>query len=261
MDYKNRIEQVLERIELAAQRVGRRSSDIKLMAVSKLHSAEAVIEVSKALNALGRPALFGENYVQEFATKAPQIKDGLSALAGELTHPLGWEIHFIGHLQSNKAARAVELFDVIQSIDRLSLISAVASAARKVGKRQKMMLQINISQDPQKGGISEGELQQALDKVLSCDSDIELTGLMTITAHYETAEEARNDFKGMFRLAQVVRKQLPNLGAIPFLSRENADHSGHFELSMGMSQDLEVAIEEGATLVRVGTDIFGSRNP
>lgn len=255
MDYLNRIERVLERIELAAQRVGRNSADIKLMAVSKLHTADAVVKVANALNALGRPALFGENYVQEFFGKFPEIRAILAGTSGGLEIPRGWEVHFIGHLQSNKAARAVELFDVIQSVDRASLITSIANAAKKARKLQKIMLQINISDDPQKGGLREGELQQVLDILAKFKSELMLVGLMTITAQYDHAEMARGDFKNMFKIAEALRDSF----LVKSDNREMVNQRS-FELSMGMSQDLEVAIEEGATLVRVGTDIFGPRS-
>jgi len=254
MEYLGRVEQVVERIELATQRVGRSSSDIKLMAVSKLHNPDAMIQVANALNSLGRPALMGENYVQEFAAKCPEIREKLLDSGGGLEILQGWEVHFIGQLQSNKAARAVELFDVIQSVDRPSLIATIAKAAKSFRKTQKIMLQINISQDPQKGGMMEGDLQQVLDTLAAFEEQLELVVVMTITAQYNEAEMARNDFKNMARIAESIRNSLGLATKSDWLPNKV------FELRMGMSQDLEVAIEEGATLVRVGTDIFGSRN-
>ena len=235
MDTKDRLQVVLEGISRAALRAGRDPNSIKLVAVSKTQSESAMRELALALNEAGRSIIFGENYVQEFKKKAAEFSNA--------------EVHFIGSLQRNKAKDAVKLFSCIQSVDSFELAEAVNREAGKISKIQDILLQINISNDSAKGGIPSSETLLLAKKVVTELKNIRLLGLMTITKFYEEAELAREDFRALKKLSrileddEIVSKNCP----VPLA------------LSMGMSSDYEVAIEEGATIVRVGSAIFGER--
>jgi pyridoxal phosphate enzyme (YggS family) len=208
-------------MQKAAERSGRGSSEIVLVAVSKKFSADRIRE---AYGAGLRE--FGENYVQEFAEKRPQLED--------LT---GARFHLIGHLQSNKAAQACELFEVIQTADSTRLLKRLERAAAERGSPTEVLLEIKLSDEEAKSGAEPSELPELMKTARGC-SGIRVTGLMTMPPWSEDAEQSRPYFR---RLAQLGREYgLPGL-------------------SMGMSNDFEVAIEEGATVVRVGTALFGGR--
>jgi hypothetical protein len=211
------LRQVRERIARAARRVGRRPEEITLVAVTKVFPASAIREAYE----LGVRD-FGENYVQEFESKYPEV----SGLAGV-------RFHFVGHLQSNKARRAAELFHVIQTVDTAKL----ARRLNEAGRRMPVMIEVKLSEEGSKSGASPEELPALVDALRGCEH-LELRGLMTMPPWSDDAEESRPFFARLRRLAQEVG--LPGL-------------------SMGMSHDLEVAIEEGATCVRVGTALFGPR--
>lgn len=170
--------------------------------------------------------IFGENYVQEFADKKPQLSDLLDA-----------RFHLIGHLQSNKARLACELFDAVQTVDSAKLLNRLNLAAGELGKRLDVLLEIKLSEEESKAGADAAGLSEILTAAKSC-SHIDVLGLMTMPPWSEDAETARPYFR-----------RLAKLGA----------ECGLKQLSMGMSNDLEVAIEEGATMVRVGTALFGPR--
>ena len=191
------------------------------MAVSKKFSSE---HLRVAYNAGLRT--FGENYVQEFADKKPQLSD----LAGV-------EFHLIGHLQSNKARVACELFDVVQTVDSTKLLKRLNSAASEAGKKLEILIEIKLSGEETKAGTDAGSLPEILAAAKDC-AHLTVTGLMTMPPWSQDAETARPYFR---RLASA------------------AAQFGLKQLSMGMSNDLEVAIEEGATMVRVGTALFGPR--
>jgi pyridoxal phosphate enzyme (YggS family) len=222
---------VLERIEAAALRAGRTPSEITLMAVSKTFPAR---DIREAYDAGQR--LFGENRVQEFAEKAADSR----ALAGA-------EFHLIGHLQSNKSARAVELFDAIDSVDSLRLAERLNDAAAKSGKRLPILIEINVGGEQQKAGIA--PRSNALEELLQAAPRLEhlqIRGLMTIPPFAEDPEQSRPFFRVLRELRDVLaQRHLPRveLGV----------------LSMGMSHDYEVAVEEGSTCVRIGSAIFGER--
>jgi len=214
-----RLEDVRGRIARAA-RLARRSPDhVTLIAVSKTHPAEAIVPLIEA----GQRA-FGENRVQEAQSKWLQLRE---------RHP-GVELHLIGQLQSNKAEDAVALFDAIHSVDRTSLVTALAKGMDKTGRRPACFLQVNIGDEPQKGGCPVGELPAL---VAACrDADLPLSGLMCIPpAELEPA---------------------PYFALLAELARRH-DVTG---LSMGMSSDYETAVTIGATHVRVGTALFGERS-
>ncbi len=203
------------------ERCGRKRSDITLVAVSKKFSAEYI---QVAFHAGLRE--FGENYVQEFADKRPG-----------LDQPDGTRFHLIGHLQSNKARSACELFDVIETADSAKLLQRLDACAVEQSKKLEILLEVKLSQEESKTGASPNEVPNLLAAAEECRR-IRVTGLMTVPPWSEDAEISRPYFKQLADLARV---------------------NGLRQLSMGMSNDFEVAIEEGATIIRVGTALFGPR--
>jgi PLP dependent protein len=214
---EKRLEKVRERIARAGERVRRDPSQILLLAVTKVFPA-AVIREAYALGLRE----FGENYVQEFEAKAPEVR-GLA----------GARFHLIGHLQSNKSRKAAELFDVIQTVDSTKL----ARRLNEDGRPLDVMLEVKLGEEGAKSGAAPEELAELVAAVRECPN-LRLRGLMTMPPWSEDAERSRPYFQRLRELAE--RHQLP-------------------ELSMGMSNDFEVAVEEGATCVRVGTALFGKR--
>lgn len=226
---------VLERINAAAHRAGRDPNRITLVAVSKLHPVERMLQFETSVAQCGRTAVFGESYVQECKAKRPFLSKNS-------------QIHFIGTLQRNKADVVVNVCDLIQSVHSMAVLAALAKAARKQGKVLPLLLQVNISGDAAKSGFTPAELDAAIEQCFSCCDCLTLKGLMTITRLYERPADVRADFRAMRAVADSARR----------LARATEDS---WELSMGMSSDFEIAIEEGATIVRVGTAIFGERPP
>jgi len=227
----NSLAAVRERIASAARRAGRRPEEIALMAVSKTFPPELI---RQAYNAGQR--LFGENRVQEFADKTGALRD----LAGA-------EWHLIGHLQSNKAAKAAELFAAIDSVDSLRLAEKLNAAAHRANKRLTVLIEINVGGEAAKSGAAPDspELQQLLSAAPSLAA-LQFRGLMTIPPFTEDPQQARPYFRRLRELRdQIAARHLPGVSLDV--------------LSMGMSHDFEVAIEEGSTCVRVGTAIFGER--
>jgi len=221
---------VRERIDRAARRAGRRAEEITLVAVTKTVPAQRVTEaIREGLTVLG------ENRVQEAREKIPRI-------------PLSAEWHLVGHLQSNKAAAAAELFSMIHSVDSGSLARRLDRACEAADRRLEVLLQVNVSGEQAKSGLRPDELHAALEEAASC-ARLRLAGLMTIPPLAEDPEESRPHFARLKGLLEEARGWLP-AGPV----REAMHH-----LSMGMTDDFEVAIEEGATLVRVGRAIFGER--
>jgi len=218
--------QVLAGIRQAAERAGRDPATVRLVAVSKTKPAEMI---NQALDA--GQVLFGENYVQEAQAKIPQVGPGPC-----------W--HFIGHLQSNKAKVAAQLFDLVQTVDRLKLARALERHAGQAGKTLEVLLQVNVGGEVQKAGCSPAEAP-ALAQAVAEMPHLRLRGLMTMPPFFDQPERVRPFFAELRELAERLRPDLPP-GSMD-------------ELSMGMSGDYPAAIEEGATLVRVGTAIFGSR--
>ncbi|HLK34590.1 MAG TPA: YggS family pyridoxal phosphate-dependent enzyme [Terriglobales bacterium] len=231
MGIARNIAAVRERIVAAARRAHRRPEEIALMAVSKTFPPQAIRE---AYNAGQR--LFGENRVQEFAGKAAALAD----LAGA-------EWHLIGHLQSNKAAKAAELFAAVESVDSLRVAEKLNAAAEKIGKRLPVLIEINIGAETAKSGATPDspQLEQLLAAISRLDA-LELYGLMTIPPFTDDPQQARPYFRRLRELRdQIAARRLPGVNLEV--------------LSMGMSHDFEVAIEEGSTCIRVGTAIFGER--
>ena len=223
---RQNLERVRERIERAAQRAARKADEITLVAVSKTFPAEAIL----AAHGLGLRH-FGENRVQEFEVKQPKLA-ALDAV---------W--HFIGHLQRNKARRAVHLFQRIDAVDSLPLARALDSEAAAQEKRLPALIEVRISDEPSKSGIGEGDLG-TLAEAFAAMTHVKLRGLMGVPPYFEQAERVRPYFA---RLREMRDGLSARLGvALPVLS-------------MGMSHDFEVAIEEGATEIRVGSALFGER--
>lgn len=223
--------EVRERIAAAARRAERRPEEVTLMAVSKTFPPEVIRE---AYNAGQR--LFGENRVQEFADKA-----------GALLQLADAEWHMIGHLQTNKAAKAAELFTAVDSVDSLRLAEKLNAAAQKANKHLPVLIEINVGGEAAKSGAAPDspELQQLLSAAPSLEA-LQFRGLMTIPPFTENPQQARPYFRRLRELRdQIAARHLPGV---------NLD-----VLSMGMSHDFEVAIEEGSSCVRVGTAIFGER--
>ena len=226
-----RLQKLRLRIAAAAARRGRSATDVKLLAVAKTHPPEQVL----AAVALGLRA-FGENRVQEAERKIP-------AVAEKTSEKLEW--HLIGGLQSNKIRRAVQLCDAIQSVDRAGLIDLLERAAAQAGRRPRIYLQVNLDAEPQKGGCAPGEVVE-LAALADKSRHLELVGLMAIPRPQPTPEQMRPAFARLRSLLEHLNRARP--GSAPLR-----------ELSMGMSDDFEVAIEEGATCVRIGTALFGAR--
>jgi pyridoxal phosphate enzyme (YggS family) len=219
LDISANLERVRERIARATERAGRRPEDVLLIGVSKVVEIERI----RAALAAGIGAL-GENRVQEAKGKI-----------AELGRPVPW--HLIGHLQTNKVKDALPLFDLIQSLDRLELARELERRAAAQGRVVEALLQVNVASEASKGGFAPDAVDAALDTIGTL-SHVRIRGLMAIPPEVERPEESRPWFRRL---------------------REMADKLGLRERSMGMSGDFEVAIEEGATMVRVGTAIFGPR--
>jgi len=225
---KERLDAINDRIEKAAARADRNSSDIKLVAVSKTYSTDRIQE---AFNA--GQTVFGESRVQEAVLKVTALPDTI-------------EWHLIGHLQSNKTKLAVRLFSVIHSVDSVKLLKEIDRTAAEMIKIQPVLLQVNVSQEDTKFGVCLTELPELVD-IAAGLSHVRLLGLMTIPPFSPNPENSRVFFT---RLRQIAFEEL-------VLKRYVMEEK--LELSMGMSHDFQVAIEEGATMVRIGTAIFGER--
>ncbi|MDO9287459.1 MAG: YggS family pyridoxal phosphate-dependent enzyme [Thermodesulfovibrionales bacterium] len=223
------ISSIYKRMSHAAMRAGRNPEDIKLIAVTKTVSIE---RVKQAVDAGLR--IFGESRVQEAQKKV------MSTELKAMSESLSW--HLIGHLQKNKAKVAVELFDLIHSVDSAELAEAINKYAEKLGKTQEILVQVKLSPEAAKHGIIKDNLINLLDGIKKM-KHLKVKGLMTIPPYFDEPGMARPYFKETRRL------------------RDEAEMDGFKlpELSMGMTNDFEVAIEEGATMVRIGTAIFGDR--
>lgn len=222
-----------ERIAAACKRAGRDFFDVTLVAVTK--TVEPA-RIRQAIEAGVR--VLGENRIQEAAAKIPELAELTAA------HQAEW--HLIGHLQSNKARRAVELFSTIQSVDSLALATRLNGIASETGKRLPVFLEVNLAGETAKTGIAPEEVLPLCEQASKL-AHLELKGLMAVPPFLEEPEQVRPFFR---RLRQL-RDQVWEAGLAGTQFRE---------LSMGMSNDFEVAIEEGATFVRVGTALFGSRS-
>ncbi|SNB44712.1 YggS family pyridoxal phosphate-dependent enzyme [Geobacter sp. DSM 9736] len=219
---------IRSRIEAAAERGGRNPEAVRLVAVSKTKPAAAVIEAARA-----GQSVFGENYVQELVAKSAEVKEAV-------------EWHFIGSLQSNKVRQIAGLVHLIHSVDRLSLAQEIDRQWGKLGSRADILIQVNISRESTKSGTSTRELLDLVRAVAQLPN-VRIRGLMTMPPFFDDPEGARPYFRELRLLSEEVAA-----AEIPGVEMK--------ELSMGMSGDFEAAVEEGATLVRVGSAIFGERH-
>lgn len=227
MSIAQNLEAIRKRIAAAALAAGRDPAAVRLVAVSKTKPAEAVAEAARA-----GQLLFGENYVQEFTAKAAAVQE-----------PVEW--HFIGHLQSNKVKYLAGLVSMIHGVDRLSLAEEIDRQWGRLGQSCDVLIQVNLAGEATKSGTT---VTQAIELVRAVARlpHLRIRGLMTMPPFYDDPEGARPYFCQLRQLAERIDAE-----AIPGIAMA--------ELSMGMSGDFEVAIAEGATLVRVGSAIFGSR--
>src|ERR1700719_3161843 len=231
MSIASNIASIHERIAAAARRAGRNPEDITLMAVSKTQPPEKIREAYKA-----GLKIFGENRVQEFSNKIDALRD---------LHDTEW--HMIGHLQTNKAAKTAELFRAVDSVDSLKLAEKLDAAARMLSRKLDVLVEINVGGEEAKSGAAPDS--QGLEELLLAAPHLEgmvFRGLMTVPPFSDHPQDARPYFRKLRELRDAIAAR--KLSAVAME-----------QLSMGMSHDFEVAIEEGATCVRVGTAIFGER--
>ena len=227
---ENNLNILLEDIRRCAEGCGRDPSDIKLVAVSKRFPLEAIEEARRA-----GQLLFGENYIQEAVEKKKLLGDSV-------------RFHFIGHLQSNKAGIAARYFDVVETVDRVKIGKALERHLQELGRSLDVLAQVNIGLDHRKSGVLPDDLERLLVDLQGLEH-LRVKGLMTMPPFTPDPEEARPLFSRLRQLGEdMLAKGLFHSGAV-------------FELSMGMSADYRVAIEEGATSIRIGTAIFGTRPP
>ena len=227
-EISDRLARVREQIARAAERAGRNAEVVTLIAVTKTFDPATI---QKAVDAGARE--LGENRVQEAVGKVRQI-------AGDVR----W--HLIGHLQSNKARHAVETFEFIHTIDSVELAERVDRLAGELSRRPKVLIQVDLAHEPTKSGADESEVPSIIE-TLDQARHIEFRGLMVLPPFYDSPEQTRPYFRRLRELLET-------------LNSKRSVESKLTELSMGMSHDFEVAIEEGATMVRVGTAVFGSRS-
>ncbi|MFP3868067.1 MAG: YggS family pyridoxal phosphate-dependent enzyme [Desulfobacteraceae bacterium] len=220
------LRRIQDRMATAADRAGRQPAEVKLVAVSKTVDLERIRQAIAA-----GVTILGENYLQEAQTKIAALGNAVS-----------W--HFIGNLQTNKAAGAVAGFDLIHSVDRLKLAQALERAAKKLDKLQEILIEVNLAGEASKAGVAPEEAEALLEAVISLPH-LRVRGLMTMPPWFNDPEVVRPYFQELRALRDRLADSFPEI-----------DLS---EVSMGMSGDFEAAIEEGATLVRIGTAIFGAR--
>jgi pyridoxal phosphate enzyme (YggS family) len=227
MSLLSNIKQIHSQIDASARAAGRDSATVRLVAVSKTKPAIRVDEAAES-----GQQIFGENYVQEFVSKFAEVKA-----------PVEW--HFIGHLQSNKVKQVAGLVSMIHSVDRLSLAQEIDRQWARIGKVCDILIQVNVSGEATKNGTTSEESKNLVRQVALLNN-VHICGLMTIPPFFDNPDAARQYFRELKLLSEDIRSE-----AIPGVSMK--------ELSMGMSGDFEVAIAEGATLVRIGSAIFGGR--
>jgi pyridoxal phosphate enzyme (YggS family) len=236
-EFRDNLARIEDRIAAACRAVARPRAEVALMAVSKTHPASALAEASAS-----GVTLFGENRVQEFQGKLADL--GCADAAG--AESAGIRVHLIGKLQSNKSAKAAEIFSGVDSVDSLKLAQRLHDAASRLGRSLPILLEIKLSHEETKSGLDPDspELAELLERLPEL-SGVRLRGLMTVPPWSEDAETARPYFARLRRLREELAAAHPRLDFT--------------QLSMGMSGDFEVAIEEGSTCVRLGTALFGKR--
>lgn len=225
---KENLADIQNRIRNAAKKVGRDADEITLIAVSKTYPVEDIKEAILQGN-----THFGENKVQELINKIPEIE-------GEVC----W--HLIGHLQTNKVKYVVGQVELIHSVDSVRLADEIQKQSAKKGVISNILLEVNMAKEDSKHGVYPEEVQEMLDHIATLPH-VRMKGLMTVAPYVEDPEENREIFRKLYNLSVDIQKQ-------------NIDNISTTILSMGMSNDYEVAIEEGATMVRIGTALFGARD-
>ena len=228
MNIAENLNNIREAIAETAKEYNRDPDSIKLIAVSKRHSMNSINEAIEA-----GQFLFGENYIQEASEKIKAAQKNAA-------------FHFIGHIQSNKAKQAAELFSMIETVDRYKLARSLNNHLERLDRKLDILIQVNIGQDPNKSGTSPEKAEELL-KQIETLKQLRPLGLMTIPPFTKDSEMAKNHFRNLRRLGMDLARQ--NL----FSNNDSV------ELSMGMSHDFKIAIQEGATIIRVGTAIFGER--
>ena len=232
LNIKDNLEKIRNKISEAEKKSGRKTGSVKLMAVSKFHPKEAVEEAMA-----GGQLLFGENRVQEAYAKFPPLIE---------SHP-ELQVHMIGQLQSNKVKKAVEFASCIQSVDRLELLKEIEKQCAKINRSINILFEFHTGEESKSGYTSEAELIASIDACARGEfPHIIPQGFMTMAPFTDDEKLIRKSFSTLRELSEKLRKAYPSLSLN--------------ELSMGMSGDFEIAIEEGSTLVRVGTAIFGERD-
>jgi pyridoxal phosphate enzyme (YggS family) len=227
---KENLVRIREKVKEACMKAGRNPEGVKLVAVTKTLSAEVVEEAyNYGINVVG------ENKVQEIVDKFEYLKN------------LSLEWHFIGHLQTNKVKYLVDRVELIHSVDRWKLAKEINQEWAKKNKQINILIQANISGETSKFGINEEEIMSLVKDISRLCSNINIKGLMTMAPYTETPEEVRHVFSSLRMLAERIRQ-------------ENFSGVKMQELSMGMTNDYEVAVEEGATFIRIGSGIFGERH-
>ena len=237
MSLEAAVARVLQAVRSAAARAGRDPKSITLVAVSKTKSVREMHQYADAAIREGVPVVFGENYIQEIQEKRSQL-------------PPGSELHMIGPLQSNKVRDAVALCDVIESVHTMKTLNLVVKEAARINKLQRILLQVNIGRDEKKSGFLPEALSEALEFCRANTKDLQLEGLMTILPYSDEPEQGRPYYQAMATLRALLYSQ----------GKGQCFYNHEIALSMGMSDDFNLAIEEGADLVRVGTAIFGERS-
>ena len=222
-DIRRNFQNVMEKIKIHAEKVGRNPDSIKIIAVTKTHP----IEVVRAAYDVGI-RLFGENYAQELRDKAKNMPEDVQ-----------W--HFIGRIQTNKLKYVVPVAEYIHSVYRIEEMEEIEKLAVRFGKIQKVLIEVNVSNEETKGGLRPEEIRQFI-KECSSYKNVNVVGLMTMAPFIEP-EDTRPYFRKLFELREELRNDYPEIK----------------ELSMGMTNDFTVAVEEGSTMVRIGTAIFGER--
>ncbi len=230
LQIKENLLRIKQRITEAALRSNRNPEDIRLVAVSKRMSLGKIEDAAQCGH-----TIFGENYLQEAKEKIEQFQGNV-------------EWHFIGHIQSNKAKAVASLFDYVHTVDRLKLASALDKHAGQLNRKLSVLLQINVGEEVQKAGVLPGDAEKLI-QTMQTLPNLKVCGLMTMPPLKNDPEELRPYFRQLRQMAE------------NFANKGYFASGSQFELSMGMSGDFEIAIEEGATLIRVGTAIFGQRPP
>ena len=228
---KTRIEDILEKISLACEKSARKPSDVKLMAVSKFHPVEEILQAYDC-----GLKLYGENRVQEACSKFSEI----------LQIKPDVDLHLIGSLQRNKVKNIVPFCSCIQSLDRIELAQEIQKQCEKIGKKINVLFEIHTGEDSKSGYQNIDDVKKTLDYILSLENSFLVpTGFMTMAPFTNNESDIRNSFVTLRNLRDKIQSEYSDFN--------------FSELSMGMSQDYQFAIEEGSTLVRIGTAIFGER--